>query len=761
MPVSGNDPPEVYFFFYHQEKVGDIMRNQNYRLRYIFSILLTIICSSTASRAGDWSISRVLDGMSLNTIGSESLVMKTSGRPAIAFSGDHLYYAQHTGTAWPEPTIVDDTPDAGVATLACDTMGFPFIAYINKQNGMIRVAYQHMTLPGPGIAWTIETIGPASSSEYTSPSLALDSQGYPHVAYLNNFGNLAYAYKAIDGWHTGETVDLDTDRLSGAPSLALTSDNQAHIAYTVYATSSAQVGKVRHANQQCGPLGCYWLVEEVKTGETDMWNARGTGPAQLKIDATDCPHVFWPFQYGELRQILHYKKSTNSWQDMELDTSYTLKSNFVVQQDSSGGFHLCWKESGNDRFVYQGPSGTTTVLLEGLPSYSSLSMALTDANVPLVAFTAESIPGRAYALNILQNPGTGWVVETPYKKTDFGSNDLALDGLGQPHFAYSDAVSREIRLVDYDGSTWTQQLIGSDVSVNGDPALALSPNDSPNVAYIDADTNAVILRRYLCKLSLCSWSKETVDDAGGAGVNLEIDADYTPHLSYRRSTELLYTKRSDSSWQISYPASGTASINANSMVLSSSNTPKIAYLSNYQNIYVANRICGASICIWDTMGPANSANYDTLSLTLQLDSTSNPHIAAVDSGLDYFWFDGTNWNSRRISDEIDYLSGKNADFSLGPNDQPCFVFSAETGENQYDLKYTARYNIRNQILWFTTTISSFDYEVSPRLKVDPSGQPHVIYVDAGNDLMYAVQKNVPIQKLNIVPMLELLLLGQK
>lgn len=61
-----------------------------------------------------------------------------------------------------------------------------------------------------GLGWTIESAG--FSGEYTS--IALDSNGYPHISYLNYPApyNVTYAYKDASGWHS-LTIDASDNYL--------------------------------------------------------------------------------------------------------------------------------------------------------------------------------------------------------------------------------------------------------------------------------------------------------------------------------------------------------------------------------------------------------------------------------------------------------------------------------------------------------------------------------------------------------------------
>ncbi len=115
-----------------------------------------------------------------------SLALDSNGRPGIAYanwSGDGLKYARWTGSAWNFSVIAD----AGFApSLRLDANGGPHVAYITRTG----VSYASRN----GTDWSNETVDIKS---FSSVSLALDSQGVPHVACASAGwgGDVRYASK--------------------------------------------------------------------------------------------------------------------------------------------------------------------------------------------------------------------------------------------------------------------------------------------------------------------------------------------------------------------------------------------------------------------------------------------------------------------------------------------------------------------------------------------------------------------------------------
>ena len=98
-------------------------------------------------------------------IGDRSLALDAAGHPHVVYAGDALYYAHFDGAAW-QVEVVDAAPgirDALTyqpsAAIALDSQGRPHISYLNEENTALR--YAHKTAAG----WQTQTLDTAAPGE--------------------------------------------------------------------------------------------------------------------------------------------------------------------------------------------------------------------------------------------------------------------------------------------------------------------------------------------------------------------------------------------------------------------------------------------------------------------------------------------------------------------------------------------------------------------------------------------------------------------
>jgi len=721
------------------------MRNLYSLSCMLMLILCGVLLTAQPSRADEWTYTRVVDGMVLGRLGPESMRMKNSTTPALAFGGDKIYYATYDTTAgsWSNAVVVEENPDTSPPALAFNpsgTLGLATIAYYDNKARVLKVARQVITHP-IGFTWSIETVGP-SLGAYDSPSLAVDSSGYPHVAYTDQNRKLVYAFKDGSGWHIDHSIQIEND-YHGKPSLALNSSRQPFIAYTdlSYHQWSGPDGPVKIASRNCGPgtSPCSWSMESV-----GVVTPNDTPFAHLIIDPSDRPHVFFMYTGVELTAIRRAKKINGSWSTEYFDSFLrTPNSSFSVARDSLGDFHFIWKDNNGDRLVYQKSTGTSSTILGGQEKQTTAAMVLTGGSAPFVAFTSSLQSGAVHRLHTAKPSASGWLVETPWAGSRFSEHHLDIDSQGHPHIAYHDSYRREIRWAEFNGTSWADRLVKSNLNP-GYMAFSLGPSDRPNIAYTDYDADyAVKLLRYGCINQICMWpiNADTVDAASSSEINLAIDSTNRPHVAYNRSGDgIVYAYRDDTSWIHNAPIPDTR-YSSHSLTLSPADRPQIAYFTTNENLYVRVQNCFNNICVWNTLGPINDTEIDGASIVLRSDSSSKPHVVAdklfsAESGIEYFRQDNGGWTSRLMYPQSLY---DRYDFDLAPGDQPHFVVSGRSSDTVYPLLHTTEYRHNNIGYWPTTTIRNFEYHITPRLKVDKWGQLHIVYVDKGNDLIHAVK----------------------
>jgi len=161
-----------------------------------------------------------------------SLAIGSDGRPRVAYYDEFesaLKFAMWDGTAW-RNAYIEYTGEVGrYASLALDGSDNPHIAYYNESSRQPRYAFCDR---GVGcleaVNWTIEDVPEPAADAGAFTSLAVESNGTPHVAYYDATNRrLQYATKT--GTWQVETVDS-----AGAyqyASLALDSFDRPAIAY--------------------------------------------------------------------------------------------------------------------------------------------------------------------------------------------------------------------------------------------------------------------------------------------------------------------------------------------------------------------------------------------------------------------------------------------------------------------------------------------------------------------------------------------------
>ena len=182
---------------------------------------------------------------------------------------DHQLH--HTVVAGKRKTdeLVDAQPESGAgSSLAIDSAGHPHVAYLVLRNQQQRLAYAEFD----GTAWHTEELGSGGAPL----ALALDADDQPHI--VQQADSFEYVHRDESGWE--HEVLSDMDALNGdALSLAIDADGHAHLT----ANSSGPLGPLYATNAS----GDWVRTTLAPDGGSEQTVALGA----LALDSQGQPHV--------------------------------------------------------------------------------------------------------------------------------------------------------------------------------------------------------------------------------------------------------------------------------------------------------------------------------------------------------------------------------------------------------------------------------------------------------------------------------------
>lgn len=333
------------------------------------------------------------------------------------------------GQGW---IIEDVAPWGRFCDSAVDASGVTHVVYTNCWwHGLCeegdpnppRIWYGHKA-DGP---WTLEEL--SSQDAFGIPSLALDSNGRPHVAFqYQAWHDFKYFFHDGTAWVKETIVPANPLAVKKEISLALDANDVPHIAFY-------ERERIRYGNRSSGT----WFDEDV----TDSYLEENWSLTPLVIDASGNPHIGTK-GYTWVGSVHHYKRE-GTWftETVAPDDGGDMT---VMVQDADGNLHMSWHRGG----LY---------------------------------------PTVRYATNA----GGQWTVETVMDTALHFIGDIATDHSGRPYVAYEkvqgmywDPIGLHVAWKTADG--WTERLVDPD----GEHAsLSIDSDDKLHVMYFNRSTNTL------------------------------------------------------------------------------------------------------------------------------------------------------------------------------------------------------------------------------------------------------------------------------
>jgi MYXO-CTERM domain-containing protein len=322
--------------------------------------------------------------------------------------------------AWLIETIDKSSLVAGTTSVALDSSGHPHVAYLDVTNDDLRYAWFD------GASWTLETVDRDGLGWHAS--LALDAQDRPHIVHYD-FSNsdLKYATRTADGWQT-ETIDSE-GFVGRKPSIEIDDGGRIHVSY-----HDTGLDDLKYAVRDGA-----WSIETIDSVD---WVGDHTS---LALDSSGSPHISYFFfknreetEFGSLR---YAHRVGSDWVIESVDEDGVVGHFTSIALDANGAPHISYRDDTNKTLKYA---------------------------------------------HLTQD---GWQSETVDADGDLGdyNTSIAIDSAGHPHISYHDVVAGSLRYARLDGADWTITTIDDEPFSGHYSSLALDDSDRPHLTYSARD----------------------------------------------------------------------------------------------------------------------------------------------------------------------------------------------------------------------------------------------------------------------------------
>lgn len=342
--------------------------------------LVTVASATSADTKTNWNVQTVDSNSSQGYIAIDS-----NNIPHIAYShnyynqGDNLWYlmyASWNGSSWDKQNVT---------TYPCSPLGLGFDTYNNPHILCRREGFGLIYASWNGSNWNFQTIDKLG----LTGSLALDSFGNPHVAYLSNnngFGNpLKYATSDGVGWSfqtiTSEKTDAaqSTNDYIGLLQIALDSNNNPRIMYERFINNY-------HLQQTTSSRIEYAMWNNI----SKTWNfptvLSNITLERMALDSNGFPHFTYIGEEPTVGNTTLRYASWNGtiWTKQPIATINNQYTYCILTLDSDNNPHVTYRNSEN--LIYASWTGTKWInqTVTSVSFFSVLSSTAIEGNPHLV-----------------------------------------------------------------------------------------------------------------------------------------------------------------------------------------------------------------------------------------------------------------------------------------------------------------------------------------------------------------------------------------
>lgn len=320
-----------------------------------------------------------------------------------------LTLARGSGDNWVTESVDSEGDDVEFLAMAPDSSLAPVMSVRNDSSREIR--YLRKT----GVEWQTITTG---ADTWNTHSLAIDDQGYPHVAYRGLDPNLGsgnlYARWLGATW---EVQRIDGDSIDGESTAIVLGENDSpHIAYF-------------------GPPDTgLWYARQTPNGwETSSVDPNARISAAMALDSHEHPHL--AYCDGRDSSLRYAQWTGAAWSTQTVDNAGIACAYVALAIDAGDRPHISYHDSIAWDLKYARRVGNTweAQVVDPWGDGWGTDIAVDAAGQPHIAYIAVGDHGVRYAYRT----GNGWRIETIARSANPSRQvSIFLDADERPHVAF-------------------------------------------------------------------------------------------------------------------------------------------------------------------------------------------------------------------------------------------------------------------------------------------------------------------------------------
>ena len=642
------------------------------------------------------------------------ILVLPDGTLQVIFGNDNLWSARNEGAGW-NITRIDSQSGAGnAASMAMDSDGFPHVSYIDPIKKTLK--YARLTAYG----WSIEEVDSDAHSYYET-AIGVGSDGVPHICYPTESGEF-YVTKSGNDWIK---LQLDSDPANDC-SLVVDGLNRPHMVYHFSGIESLDYA---------GYLNDTWQTMQLAHGRN------GYLPS-IAVDSENNPHVVWTYSvYGGTKLYHQYWQNTAWVQEQIPGSEGCIDASLVLDSEDHLHFSSAQVEPIIGKyFVFNGSDWSSETIDPGHQYGNFVGMGLgADGVAHFLDWDADEMTVSHVKWD------SGWSTDLVVQAATAGNNVSILpDQDGLPMVGYTFHVPDETNGSPNDVTTikiarqtvegWEFEDVVSYINHWCLTDMALQSPQQINMAIATGNLAGNTILNYAEK-SGEDWIIEPVAEGESMWeIDLDNRGNGMPVIGFRREESglgnCLYVgeKNQAGSWE--FDQVQCSIVSGPSIAVDSANTIHATFSSNIDTankLYYARNTGGA----WSV---EIAYGYGATVPKIAVDSQNIPHILFwADGEIRHAYLNGSAWDSETVDDDFVNSFAGLFDFIIDDQDIMHCFYGSRPQESGFDVD--GRYAVKISGSWYKYTVDMNGSTAQGKMMLDADGVPYfAIYDTAAFDV---------------------------